>query len=173
MLPLQALAGGREHRLNQRSTVRPNATPGKRRCGPPSGARPRLRDAGLRPASGYAICRGDSFGLRPNFTPRPFAAFARARVRSLTRLRSNSAGAPVVCHLARPRLFQESTSPRRAGAIPARAAGDLIRRDCGVRRLASVIGIGSGQTLQPLASVRPSGVLALKPSGGTPVPRPL
>jgi hypothetical protein len=39
------------------------------------------------------------FGLRPNFTPRRCAAFTPARVRSLIRLRSNSARTPIICHI--------------------------------------------------------------------------
>ena len=49
-----------------------------------------------------SICSAVSFGLRPNFTPRCFAAFTPARVRSLIRLRSSSASTPIICHMARP-----------------------------------------------------------------------
>ena len=38
------------------------------------------------------------FGLAPNFTPRPLAAFTPARVRPLMRLRSSSASMPIICH---------------------------------------------------------------------------
>jgi len=40
--------------------------------------------------------------LRPNFTPRAFAAFTPARVRSVIRLRSSSAKTPIICNMARP-----------------------------------------------------------------------
>jgi hypothetical protein len=50
----------------------------------------------------WAIYCGVNFGLQPNFTPRSYAAFTPARVRSLIRLRSSSASTPIICHMARP-----------------------------------------------------------------------
>jgi hypothetical protein len=46
-----------------------------------------------------AHLRGLQFSLRPNFTPRAFAAFTPARV---IRHRSTSARTPIICHMARP-----------------------------------------------------------------------
>ena len=78
--------------------------PSKAWCGPRSEGRPLpLGALPRRSASGRGRSAAQSnFRLRPNFTPRRFASFTPARVRSAIRLRSSSARTPIICHMARP-----------------------------------------------------------------------
>ena len=50
----------------------------------------------------WSICSGESFRFGPSFTPRRFAAFTPAFVRSIINPRSNSASKATMCSIARP-----------------------------------------------------------------------
>src|SRR5947209_6562141 len=90
-------------------------------------------DCGASPCSisfrSWLICCDVNFGLRPNFTPRTWAAFTPARVRSLMRLQSSSARTPTVYPARTPRF--PGWAVRKQGAREI-ADSRFLTEECGL-----------------------------------------